>query len=113
MNGSRRRSATVAIAIGLASILSAMFQLPPGGAAVEQTSHGVKPPAALVASFDGLGVGFEGPQGTAPVRNPSDNSLGVGPDHIVQIVNSRTAIFTKKGKRFDVTGRVLYGSVAT
>ena len=68
---------------------------------VEQTSHGNQPPAAIVASFDGMGVGFEGPQGTAALRNPSDNSLAVGPDHIVQTVNSRMAVFTKKGSRFD------------
>ncbi len=86
---------------------------PPGSAAVEQTSPGAKPPAVLVASFDGLGVGFEGPQGSAAVRNPSDNSLAVGPDHIVQTVNSRMAIFTKKGRQFATTGRVLYGPVAT
>ena len=49
----------------------------------------------------------------SPPRNPSDNSLAVGPDHIVQIVNSRMAIFTKKGKRFDATARVLYGPVVT
>ena len=86
---------------------------PSVGAAVEQTSPGTRPPATLVASFDGLGVGFDGPSGSSVVRNPSDNSLAVGPDHIVQTVNSRMAIFTKKGKRFDTTGRVLYGSVAT
>src|SRR5262245_51337813 len=40
---------------------------------VEQTTPGTQPPAALVASFDGMGVGFEGPQGTAALRNPSDN----------------------------------------
>ena len=85
----------------------------PSGAAVEQTSHGTKPALELVASFDGLGVGFDGPQGTSNVRNPSDNSLAVGPDHIVQTVNSRIAIFTRKGKQFDSTGRVLYGSVST
>ena len=78
---------------------------PPGSAAVEQTSPGAKPPAVLVASFDGLGVGFEGPQGSAAVRNPSDNSLAVGPDHIVQTVNSRMAIFTKKGQQFDDDGQ--------
>ncbi|HKV98375.1 MAG TPA: hypothetical protein VJN96_01060, partial [Vicinamibacterales bacterium] len=83
------------------------------GAKVEQTTMGTKPAAALLASFDGLGVGFEGPQGTATVRNPSDNSLAVGPDHIVQIVNSRMAIFTKKGSKFDTTGKPLYGPVAT
>jgi hypothetical protein len=83
------------------------------GAKVEQTTMGTKPATTLTASFDGLGVGFEGPQGTATVRNPSDNSLAVGPDHIVQIVNSRMAIFTKKGSKFDTTGKVLYGPVVT
>jgi hypothetical protein len=86
---------------------------PPGSAAVEQTQHGTKPPPEIVASFDGLGEQFVGPQGTGRFRNPSDCTLAVGPDHIVQIVNSRMAIFTKRGKRFDTTGRVLYGPVET
>jgi hypothetical protein len=43
----------------------------------------------------------------------TDNSLAVGPDHIVQTVNSRMAVFTKKGARFDTTGKVLYGPVPT
>ena len=81
------------------------------GAAVEQTTQGTRPSLDLVASFDGLGVGFDGPQGPSNVRNPSDNSLAVGPDHIIQTVNTRLAIYTKKGRRFDVTGRVLYGAV--
>ena len=80
---------------------------------VEQTDPGTKPPPEIVAAFDGLGEGFEGPQGRATLRNPSDNSLAVGPDHIVQIVNSRMAVFTKKGARFETTGRVLYGPVPT
>lgn len=87
--------------------------LPAQSDGVEQTSHGTRPPAQLVASFDGLGFGFIGPQGNANFRNPSDNSVAVGPDHIVQIVNSRTAIFTKKGRLFDTTGKVLYGPVPT
>ena len=82
-------------------------------AKIEQTAPGHAAAAALVASFDGLGVGFEGPQGTAALRNPSDNSLAVGPDHIVQTVNSRMAIFTKKGKRFDATGGVTVRSTRT
>ena len=73
---------------------------------VEQTSPGARAPAAIVASFDGLGVGFEGPNGTAALRNPSDNSLAVGPGHVVQIVNTRMAIFTRDGKP-------LYGPVPT
>lgn len=82
-------------------------------ATIEQTEHGARPPAEIVASFDGMGEGFEGPQGTANARNPSDNSLAVGPDHIVEIVNSRMAVYTKAGERFDTTGRVLYGPVPT
>jgi hypothetical protein len=80
---------------------------------VEQRSPGLKPSAVLVDSFDGIGVGFEGPQGKYEGRNPSDNSLAVGPNHVVQTVNSRLAVFTKKGKEFDTTGRVLYGPVNT
>jgi hypothetical protein len=81
--------------------------------AIEQTENGTKPPPEILASFDGLGEGFEGPQGTARLRNPSDNSLAVGPDHIVQTVNTRMAIFTKKGSRYDTTGKILYGPVPT
>ena len=80
---------------------------------VEQTAHGPGAAPAIVESFDGLGVGFTGPQGSATLRNPSDNSLAVGPDHVVQTVNSRMAVFTKKGRRFDTTGRALYGPVNT
>lgn len=90
-----------------------VITVPRGADAVEQRAHGTVPGARLIEHFDGLGVGFVGPQGTAPLRNPSDNTLAVGPDHIVQIVNSRTAIFTKKGKRFPKTGAVLYGPVPT
>jgi hypothetical protein len=96
-----------------APIVPPVITAPAGAGAIEQTSAGTKPPATLVASFDGLGVGFAGPQGTATVRNPSDNSLAVGPDHVVQTVNSRMAIFTKKGKKFETTGKALYGPVAT
>ena len=75
---------------------------------------GTKPAAALLAGFDGLGVGFEGPQGTATgtAIRPTTASPSV-PNHIVQIVNSRMAIFTKKGTKFDTTGKPLYGPVAT
>jgi len=90
-----------------------VIRSPPGSAAVEQTTQGAQAPAELVASFDGLGVGFDGPQGSAMLRNPSDNTLAVGPNHIIEIVNSRMAIFTKKGRQFDTTGKVLYGAVPT
>lgn len=76
------------------------------GALVEQTTPGSRPPAELVTSFDGLGDGFSGPQGSFTGRNPSDNTLAVGPDHVFQIVNVQMAIFTK-------TGKPLYGPVPT
>jgi len=77
---------------------------------VEQTEPGTKAAAELVESFDGLGPGLFS---TVPPRNPSDNSLAVGPDHIMQTVNSQLVVFTKKGKHYDTTGRVLYGPIAT
>ena len=66
----------------------------------------------MLESFDGLGAGFQGPQGTSNFRNPSDNSLAVGPDHIVQTVNSRIAVYSKKGRKYDKTGTVLRAAYA-
>jgi len=86
---------------------------PPGARLVEQTSPGNRPSATIIANFDGLGAGFKGPQGTAILRNPSDNSLAIGPNHIFQIVNTRMAIFSKKGKQFQTTGEAVYGPVRT
>jgi len=83
------------------------------GAAVEQRTQGKRSAVSLLESFDGLGSGFEGPQGTAMLRNPSDNSLAVGPDHILQIVNTRIAVYSKKGARYEKTGTVIYGPVPT
>ncbi len=87
--------------------------LSPAGIAIEQTSEGSRPAAPVLESFDGLGAGFAGPQGTTTFRNPSDSSLAVGPDHVVQIVNARLAIYSKKGKKYEKTGTVLYGAVPT
>jgi hypothetical protein len=96
-----------------APITPPVISSPAGAGAVEQKSQGTRPGAVLVESFDGLGIGFEGPQGTPNLRNPSDNSLAVGPNHIFQIVNTRMAIFTKKGKQFATTGKTLYGAIQT
>ena len=90
-----------------APITPPVITSPPGSSAVEQTTPGARPAATLVDQFDGLGVGFDGPQGPATVRQPSDNSLAVGPNHIVQTVNSRMAIFTKKGKQYETSGKIL------
>ncbi len=85
----------------------------PAGAKVEQTKPGARPALPVLESFDGIGAGFEGPHGRYTGRSPSDNSLAVGPNHIVQTVNSRLAIFTKKGGKYDTSGTPLYGPVPT
>jgi hypothetical protein len=87
--------------------------LSPAEIAIEQTSQGARLAAPLLESFDGLGAGFEGLQGTTKFRNPSDNSLAVGPHHILQIVNSRIAIYSKRSVTYSKSGTVLYGAVAT
>src|SRR6266700_6168786 len=94
-------------------LIVALVLLPQPQGSIEQTAQGTKPAAAIVDSFDGMGAGFDGPQGKYEGRNPSDNSLAVGPNHIVQTVNSRLAVFTKKGSMYGETGRVLYGPVQT
>jgi hypothetical protein len=103
-----RRYIISALALGIAGVAA-------GGAAwqsagVEQTSPGTRPAAELVESFDGLGAGLSA---SPMIRNPSDNSLAVGPDHIVQTVNSQIGVFTKRGRRYAASGRVLYGPIAT
>ena len=97
-----RRLRSTAVAIGVALVATALARY----LDVEQTTPGDRPPAVIVASFDGMGEGFTGPQGTAVLRNPSDNSIAVGPNHVMQIVNTRMAIFSKQGK-------ALYGPVST
>ena len=122
----RMRSRIFAAAVTLISALAAGqvaspppapvvpdMTVPEGAAAVEQRAQGKSAKAALVASFEGIGESFEGPQGKATVRNPSDNSIAVGPDHVVVTVNSRMAVFTKKGHKYDTTGKALYGPVNT
>jgi hypothetical protein len=107
----RRNSTTAPVATPMTPPAAAIIS--PNGAAVEQVTQGTRPEGMLVTSFDGLGAGFEGPQGKADARNPSDNSLAVGPNEVVQIVNSRMAIFTKKGTKYPASGNALFGPVVT
>jgi hypothetical protein len=92
------------------------------GAAVEQTTQGQRAAIESIASFDGLGEGFTGhefPGGNEPDaaggrgggRGGIDISLAVGPDHIFEILNGNMAVFTKKGKKYSTTGKLLYGAV--
>ena len=95
--------------IAIRLIIAGLLFLLAADGSIEQTSQGSRPALALLSSFDGIGVGLEPGPGTnhppAP-RNPSDNSLAVGPSHVLQIVNSQLAIFTK-------SGTLLHGPVST
>ena len=90
-----------------------MPKIPEAAAAIEQTTQGSEPAPQLLTSFDGMGAGFSGPQGPAEGRNPSDNSLAAGPDEIVQINNSHLAVFSKQGKTYPASGKVVFGAVVT
>jgi hypothetical protein len=57
---------------------------------IEQSFHGSRAAVVPVASFDGIGAGLHA--GEAPPRNPSDNSLAVGPSDLMQTVNSQVAV---------------------
>ena len=60
---------------------------------------------ATSASFDGIGNGMSGPNGTFTVTSaPPDTNAAVGPNHIVQVVNTSLAVFNK-------SGAALYGPV--
>ncbi|MFO7575951.1 MAG: hypothetical protein R6W67_12420 [Bacteroidales bacterium] len=83
------------------------------GSHKEQTWHGTGGQVNMVTSFEGLGYGFDGTHGSVLNRNPSDNSLAVSHDYIVQIVNTHMAIFTKEGSLFRESGIPLYGPVET
>jgi hypothetical protein len=60
---------------------------------------------ATTTNFEGIGQGFTGPGGTFVVNSaPPDNNGAVGPNHVVETVNTDFAVFSK-------TGTPLYGPV--
>jgi hypothetical protein len=89
------------------------------GAAVEQNAQGSRPQIEASQSFDGLGDGFtakafpgaENASEGSGGRGGIDISLAVGPDHIFEILNGNLAVFTKKGKKYPSSGKLLYGPV--
>ena len=102
----------------------AAAEIEAAGAAVEQTKQGARAAIEPGARFDGLGDGFTGrvfPGANnsadagggriAGGRGGIDISLAVGPDHIFEILNGSMAVFTKKGKKYGSTGKLLYGAV--
>jgi hypothetical protein len=71
------------------------------GEDVEQRVQGERSAAVLLDSFDGHGYGLVGPHGVGRGGNPSDNSLAVGPNHIVETVKAVGLYHTKQGELFD------------
>ena len=66
------------------------------GAAVGR-GHGALAPVTQ-QNFDGVGQGFVGPAGSYFVNSaPPDTNLAVGPNHIVEVVNTALAVFNKSG----------------
>src|SRR6185295_17399094 len=69
------------------------------GAAVEQTTHGMRAAIQPLDSFDALGEGFVGQEFAGGRGNGGrgsiDLSLAVGPDHIFEILGGSMAVFTK------------------
>ena len=53
---------------------------------------------ATLQNVDGIGQGFTGPAGTFTVNSaPPDTNAAVGPNHIVETVNTDFAVFNKAG----------------
>ena len=51
-------------------------------------------------NFDGIGQGFTGPAGTFVVNSaPPDTNGAVGPNHVVEIVNTDFAVFSRPARR--------------
>src|SRR6266571_8213375 len=72
---------------------------PSGGqtAGIQRSASTLAAPATLL-NFDGIGNGFSGPQGSFTVSSaPPDPNSAVGPNHIVETVNTDLAVFDKSG----------------
>ena len=95
-------------ALGLHTVASAgaAFGEAPAPSGLPAASLALQAPT-VNSSFDGVGNGFVGPQGTFSVNSaPPDTTGDVGPNNYVQMVNTDFAVFSK-------TGTVLYGPVPT
>src|SRR3989475_9518590 len=74
-------------------------------AAIQRSFGSLAAPATQL-NFAGIGNGFSGPQGSFTVASaPPDPNAAVGPNHIVETVNTDLAVFNK-------SGAVVYGPVA-
>jgi hypothetical protein len=69
----------------------------PDPLAAPMTAPAQLAPATLL-NFDGVGNGFTGPAGTFTVNSaPPDTNAAVGPNHVVETVNTDLAVFNKSG----------------
>jgi hypothetical protein len=73
-------------------------------APVDQTTPGTRAALPILESFDGI---------PGPTGNPSDVSIAVGPNHIVQVVNWSMAVYSKRGASYATSGMLLRGPVAS
>lgn len=90
----------------------AVITSPFGANSVEQTVAGTKTAARLITVVEGAGSGFTGPHGNG--RGGLDYSVAVGPNHIVEIVNSGGIhIWTKRGLPDKQTKKPMYGVTGT
>ena len=72
-----------------------------------QDRFGAQAAPATLLNFDGVGNGFTGPAGSFVVNSaPPDPNLAVGPNDIVDLVNTEFAVFDK-------SGTAIFGPVAT
>ena len=74
---------------------------------VVQSSTGTASAPTIGVGFEGVGQGFSGPSGTFAITSaPPDPNAAVGPNNIVELVNTSFAVFDK-------SGTALYGPVPT
>ena len=79
----------------------------PKDGAIQSSKAPIRNTLVSGTGFLGIGKGFSGPAGAFTVNSaPPDTNSAIGPNHLVENVNSAFAIFNK-------TGTVLYGPAAT
>jgi hypothetical protein len=72
--------------------------LPRSGAVSARSASTATAIPTTSTNFDGVGNGFTGPSGTFTVNAaPPDTNAAVGPNNVVQIVNTDYAVFNKSG----------------
>jgi hypothetical protein len=105
--GRARRADAVAAQSGRAG--GRRRRTPPAPRSSRRTM-GPKPAAVLAESFDGLGVRFEGPHGLTGSAIRRQQSRGRSRSHRADREHT-DGDFHQEGKKYDTTGKVLYGGV--